>query len=124
MGVQNLINVKKQSVALLFLAAIVVPAVIAALSKFDFIDLSPQSTDILAILTGLFVVSEIGLMKLFDRASVRKDPLRWFGVIVGLAIVVFASLSLLEITAPWATTAQGVLSVLGVLYAVTEAVRV
>lgn len=117
---KSVLNIKKRSVAILFLAAIVVPAIVAIAGLFDLADLSMEAIGILSILTGGFILSEIGIIKL-DNA--RKDPLRTFGIVVGILIILSAALGLFGIESVFFNTFRGILGVGGILYAVSEAVR-
>lgn len=119
---RNLVNVKKQSVVVLYLI-FALPLLIAALAQFGIIDLSGYVINTLTLLGGMFVLFEVGGINILRRKNFFSDPFRAFGGIVAIVAILGATLSFFNISFGFLNSVQGTLNLLVVLYVVIEGFR-
>ncbi len=120
---RRIIKIKDRSVPLLYLI-VIVPLLLAIVAQFGLIDLTGFTVPFITILAALFVMSEVTVMGFLRGRALPKDFVRMFGAIVAIVAIIFATMTLFNLSlggmfAPLA----GIVNVLLIIYVLIEGFR-
>lgn len=119
---RGLIKVKDRSVPLLYMM-VILPLIVAILAQFGVIDLSGQVVGILTILSGFFVLTEVGAMGLLRGKKFGKDATRIFGAIVAILAIAGATLTFFNLEIAFLIIVGGLVNILLIVYVIIEGFR-
>lgn len=118
------VKVGKSAVRIVFIGlAILILINVAA--RFNLVDFTASTANIITIIGALFLLTEVGIMKLFRLGVPSKSGavLNWLIAIVALIALITSGLGLVNITIATLQPIQGIVDVALLIFIIIEIFR-